>query len=231
MKLLLKAGTYILLVTIFIACKKGKSNPEPEPEPEPEQSQMWYRDKCKIQSFAYFGLNYLVDYNAEGYPGKVSLQHDSLKTVYELKYQQDKLTEIIQIDNNKGTQKIKYVYDEKKLLSVHWFDIKANAGASSADTLEVKWLGIKYDSSDRLAASTLFLRENSNSQKWVSRDEDEYTYDEAGNVSNIKFLAYIGDRPNLAGFIEMHYDDKPVTGKFLNLLFFNIGYNSLPILF
>lgn len=219
MKSLMKVSAYLILFTLFIACKKDKTDPEPE--------RMWYWDNCKIQTFQLDGLNYAIDYGKDGYPSKVSIQHQHLNTTYVFKYQNDKVIEIIRLDENKINQKVKFDYDQTRLTSVHWFGSVRDPKTSKADTIEMRRFEFYYSSLDKPTSSIVFSYDTRSPNRLLPITTYKYVYDIRGNVSQFEYEIYIGgEATGSKGTVDEYYDDKPATGKFLNLLRFCYFYQD-----
>ncbi|WP_342085487.1 hypothetical protein [Dyadobacter sp. OTU695] len=215
----MKIIAHLILFTLLIACKKDKTHPEPE--------RMWYWDDCRIQSFALHGLNYVVDYNKEGYPGRVAIQHQYLNTTYIFRYQKDQLIETIRLDDNRVNQKVKFTYDLNRLVSVHWFGGVKDPKTSKTDTVEMRRFEFAYSSLDKPTSSTVFSYDERHSRKLLPITTFNYVYNDRGNVSQFGYEIYVGGgATGSKGTSDVYYDDKPATGEFLNLLRFSYYYQD-----
>lgn len=219
MKQFAKISVHLILFVIFVACKKGKTDPEPE--------RMWYWDDCKIKSFALFGVTYIVDYNKEGYPGKVVVQHPTLNTNFIFKYQNDQIIETIRLDDSKVNQKVKFSYDHNRLVSVHWFGPVKDPETSLTDTVEMRRFEFTYASTDNPISSTVFSYDDRRSKKLVPITTYNYIYNDRGNISQFDYEIYIGgEATGTKGTVDVYYDEKRATGKFLNLLRFSYYFQD-----
>jgi len=215
----MKNIAHLIFFTLFIACKKDKTDPEPK--------RMWYWDDCKIQTFQLDKLNYVIDYGKEGYPSKVSIQHQYLNTTYLFKYEGDKIIEIIRLDDNKINRKVKLIYDRTRLASVHWFDPVTDPKTSKTDTVEMRRFEFYYSSSDKPTSSTVFSYDSKISNKLLPITQYEYVYDDHRNVSQFKWSVFSAGQSNgPKASVDLYYDNKPATGKFLNLFRFCYYYQD-----